>query len=253
MGIKRILVAMFFIGIFTAPVDAQFNRHRRRGTIIGGVAGAAIGAAIADRRDNEAVGALIGGTTGAIIGRSIGAQKDHRIEHQIHNQYQDHRHYVHPRPVYPQPVPVVVPIAPVVRPSVPPIIDGPQPISQTDVIAMVRNGLSDKLIASQIQNHGISHQVGVSDVIFLHQNGVSEWLIQWMQHSVVSNAPEFSHLPQNYVQQRSHATYHAPATQQATPQHVLRENSTPQQSDSRYGESIIGPEAPDGVLLNPAN
>lgn len=63
--------------------SAQNRSHRRRGIILGGLAGAALGVAIGDKGNNETAGALIGATAGAIAGGAIGHQKDQRIEQEI--------------------------------------------------------------------------------------------------------------------------------------------------------------------------
>ena len=48
------------------------------GAVIGGVTGAAAGAAIGSQSENTGTGALIGGVTGALIGGAIGRQMERR-------------------------------------------------------------------------------------------------------------------------------------------------------------------------------
>ncbi|MEM1069589.1 MAG: glycine zipper domain-containing protein [Planctomycetota bacterium] len=92
----RILIAALLISFVASEADAQSRKYRRRGVILGGLAGAAIGAAIGDKGDNETAGALIGAAAGAVAGGTIGNQKDQRLEQsRRYRQWQ-------PVPYYPQ-------------------------------------------------------------------------------------------------------------------------------------------------------
>ena len=235
MGSKRIILAVLLVGFIVSESSAQFNRHRRRGTIIGGVAGAAIGAAIGDRRDNEAIGAVIGATTGAVIGGSIGTNKDYRIEQSLQHQshykhvqtHQSQAQYIHPYPqqnkIYVAPVVPVTPVGPPVTQQA--------PISHDDVVAMLQSGLSEQLVALQIQRRGVQYSLGVNDLIRLHQQGVSEGLIDLMQANAVSTATP-------PVQPAPNAAFYPPqSSQQFVPQNA------PQTSP--YGASIMAPPVSD--------
>jgi len=186
--INRIIITGLLLAFVAADADAQNRRYRRRGTILGGLAGAAIGAAIGDKGDNETAGALIGGTVGAIAGGTIGNQKDQRIEHnrRYHSGHPHYYHvppgqYYHPQatypahrgPIYPYQGPVVV--APEVR-----------PVTVADVIQMRQRGLGAATMIRLIQTHGVAAQPSVSDVIDMHQHGVSERVIAAMQGDPVS-------------------------------------------------------------------
>lgn len=227
MGSKRIVLAVLMVGFIVSESNGQFNVHRRRGTIIGGVAGAAIGAAIGDRRNNEAIGAVLGATTGAVIGGSIGTNKDHRIEHntQQHSRYYNSHRYAQPQHIRPYPHQPAYQVNP---PSVHVAVPAPAaqtPISHGDVVAMLQSGLSEKMVALQIQRRGVQYSLGVNDIIRLHQNGVSESLIDLMQANAVSTATP-------PMQPAPNAAYYPPQpTQHFGPQQTLRH--TP------YGESIL--------------
>ncbi len=221
MGLKRFVFAVLVIGFVVSDAYAQNGRFRRRGTILGGVAGAAIGAAIGDRSNNEAVGAVIGGVTGATIGRQVGSQRDYRVQQQNGRYYRNLQPQHHGQPYtaphhnavhhgqYPQPAPVVVGAS------------ATQPIMQADVLAMLRSGLSEQMIANQIQNRKMRHQLSVKDVIALHQQGVSESLIALMQSNAVSQSAEpravqkpqmtapIHTQPQVYVSPQVHASGHS--------------------------------------------
>ena len=237
---KRTVIVALLAAFFAAETQAQFRTHRRRGAIIGGVAGAAIGAAIGDKNDNELAGALIGGAVGAAAGGAIGNQKDRRIEHnyRYHNGQRYYVQPVQPAPTYVHPhtyhVPTEVHVpAPAVTPApaIVPTTPAGHPITPEDVFTMVRSGLSDSTIITQIQVNGVSRSLGVSEVINLHQQGVSEAVLQAMQHysrpmvdsgqGVIMNSPA-SNLDM------------APP-QQATPSAPIS------QTDQLYGPSIVAP------------
>ncbi len=79
----RFFFGLLLIVAMTTEVSAQNRSHRRRGIILGGLAGAALGVAIGDKGNNETAGALIGAAAGAIAGGAIGNQKDQRIEQEM--------------------------------------------------------------------------------------------------------------------------------------------------------------------------
>lgn len=228
---NRLVLTALLVCFVASTANAQFNRHRRRGTIIGGVAGAAIGAAIGDRRNNEAVGAVIGGVAGAVIGGNVGANKDHRIENS-QTRYYNQPHYPHGYPVYTQPVPQPVPVIVPVQPA-PQVVQVTRPISLVDVLNMLRSGLSENTIAAQIQRNGMSHSLTINDIISLHQQGVSEQLIEYMQASVVHTN---NMAPVNNVQPQSRTSYSMPSQQPP-----VEFNSVPGQLNHPSGQSIMAP------------
>ena len=223
---KRITICLLLIAFACADANAQNRRYRRRGVILGGLAGAALGIAIGDKGDNETAGALIGGAVGAIAGGTIGNQKDQRIEHnqRYHSGYNQHygnphhghapqgnAHYGTPAPGYAQPShvlpaydqPYVYPQHSRYAPTeVQPIeqfpIEGPRTVvvqsepisgavSRSDVITMTRSGMSAPLIIRQIELHGVDRQLAVSEVIELHKSGVDERVIEAMQAAASSD------------------------------------------------------------------
>jgi len=196
----RIIIAALLVGFLSSVADAQNRRHRRRGAILGGVAGAAIGVAIGDKGGNETAGALIGGAVGAIAGGAIGNRKDQRIEHgqrhhsgyyqpayPVHQQPAYHPHApiyvepIHAEPIYAQPF-HTVPVYPVPIQTAP-IRTAPIPhrVTVNDVILMQRRGLSESTILRLIHDNGLATRPSVSQVIDLHEHGVSERVIAAMQ------------------------------------------------------------------------
>lgn len=193
---KRVLILALLGAFITIDATAQNRTYRRRGVILGGLAGAAIGAAIGDKGDNETAGALIGGAVGAVAGGTIGNQKDQRIEHYRRHHSGQHIHRGHQQPYrghaenpYPQyfrPYYVPQPPAPPhagypEAPAIAPSGSVPGPIAPEEVVQMVRNGLSESLIIDQIEILGIQRRLTVADVIRLHQQGVSEPILNTMQ------------------------------------------------------------------------
>jgi hypothetical protein len=205
---KRISILALLVAFVVVDANAQNRTHRRRGVILGGLAGAAIGAAIGDKGDNETAGALIGGAVGAVAGGTIGNQKDQRIEHN-RRYHSGHYHggqqnYVQPypgashgpyqqyyQPYYAPQVPAYPHVGYGQAPLIAPAEPTPLPITPQDVVEMVRSGLSERMIIQQIEIQGVQQRLTVSDVIRLHQLGVSEPIIIAMQEKApIATSPE---------------------------------------------------------------
>ena len=229
---KQSLIAIVLVASTLNIASAQDHTHRRRGVILGGLAGAALGAAIGDKGNNETTGALIGGAVGAIAGGTIGNDKDARIEHNrvYHSAPPQH---VHSYPGYSQPAyphsayphsgyPQYRPTSPYPSPSPylghssmetapPPTIyrsrpdwqAEPQymgPLSPLDVVSMKRRGVSDAAVVKHLQTYGITMPLSVRDIIGMHDQGVSEYVIDAMQVAPVmqpapSNSPTLLNSP----------------------------------------------------------
>lgn len=186
----RIVLFVVLVGFVVAEANAQNRFHRRRGTILGGLAGAAIGAAIGDKGDNETAGALIGGAVGAVAGGTIGNQKDQRIEQNYRHAHQTHAYQQQLRHQQAQVDWQAQQIAEqqfaqqrqrdqTQRKSV-------NAVSIADVIKMVRSGLGESIIVQYVQANGVQQQLHVSDIIYLHEEGVGESIINAMQAAPVA-------------------------------------------------------------------
>jgi len=188
----RIIIVAILTVFIASVADAQNGRNRRRGAILGGVAGAAIGVAIGDKGGNETAGALIGGAVGAVAGGSIGDRKDHRIDNgqRLRSPYDrpafpapTYRQpaYLPYQPIYAEPIytgPVhAVPVFPMPIQTAP----IPHPVTVNDVIQLQRRGLSEATILGLIHENGVYRRPSVSQVIDLHEHGVSERVIAAMQ------------------------------------------------------------------------
>jgi hypothetical protein len=131
-------------------VPAQ--EHTGRGAALGGLTGAVAGAAIGENNGDAVPGAIIGGALGLITGAAIGNSVDQDIART--RAYEQQRIY---------------------RLS--------QAVSVADVLNMSHNRLSDAVIMNHIHQNGVQRRLEVSDVIALHQNGVSEAVISAMQRA----------------------------------------------------------------------
>lgn len=172
---------------------AQFAPPRtgqQRGATVGGLAGAAIGAVIGDHNDEAGAGAAIGAAIGAVTGGVLGNASDKERVYGIQQRRAVPSGYSN---VYrggvsrPASVPVGVPVGRVAS------VVTPAPVPQTtvspfDVVNMSRSGLSDNIIISQLRNRGLSQTLSVSDIISLHNSGVSEAVITTMQAMPVSRS-----------------------------------------------------------------
>ncbi len=124
--------------------------QRRRLGILGGLAGAGIGAAIGEDGGDAVPGALIGGAVGLIAGSGIGGAVDER-------NYQ--------RQAYQNAV----------------AAQQAQAVTMADVISMTQSGLSDAVIINHIRTHGVAQRLNASDLIVLKQQGVSDPVVATMQ------------------------------------------------------------------------
>ncbi len=183
--------AFLSLGLFftNAAFGQQFgaprsNTNTKRGALIGGVAGAAIGGVVGNQKDRAGKGALIGGAVGAIAGAAIGNEKDKQAARQSqayhYQQYQPGTYYVpaHQHQVYPsQPVYVT----PQTYPTVPSNNATRRPVSVSDVVSMTRSGVSDSIIVSHIRTNGVVSRPSTNDIVSMAQQGVSNSVIAAMQ------------------------------------------------------------------------
>jgi hypothetical protein len=146
-GIFSLLILSILV---VQPLSAQ--EKTGRGAVLGGVGGAAIGAAIGENNDEPLAGALIGGALGAITGASIGNSMDQ--EEARYRAIQQQR-----------------------------AVQLQRAVSVADVVTMTHQRLSDNVIIGQIQQNGVRRRLEVADIISLHQQGVSEAVISAMQRA----------------------------------------------------------------------
>jgi len=150
--ISTILVVSALVAMH-GQVNAQYNQSR--GTVFGGLTGAAAGAIIGENSDEAGAGAAIGGVVGALAGSVLGKAEDNRARYNYAAQQQ----YQYAQQSY----------------------TSSQAVSTQDVIAMARSGVGEGVIVTAIQNRGIQQPLQVADIVYLSQNGVPDSVIRTMQ------------------------------------------------------------------------
>ena len=152
--------AMIVFALGVSPLMAQ--SRTQEGAVVGGVAGAILGGIAGNNRDKTGEGIAIGGTVGAIAGGLLGRAQDNQMIRDY--EYQQFEQQQRAQQIS-------------------------QAVSIGDAITMTRGGLSPNLIVSQIRNNGVQQKIGVSEVITLHENGVSEVVIGEMQNARIAGTP----------------------------------------------------------------
>ncbi|MEO1526052.1 MAG: glycine zipper domain-containing protein [Planctomycetota bacterium] len=151
------------------PQSASAQTGRQRGATLGGLAGAIAGGLIGDNNDEAGAGAAIGGVVGAVAGGILGdaSDKERAIAQQRAAYYNaQQQRYAQQQQRYAQQQQTAL------RQSA---------VSMQDVVNMTRSGLSDQIILNQVRQRGYNGTLTVSDIIALHQQGVSESVITSLQ------------------------------------------------------------------------
>ncbi|MDZ7620596.1 MAG: glycine zipper domain-containing protein [Patescibacteria group bacterium] len=148
----RMQPACAAIVLLLASTTVMAQQHTERGALLGGVAGALAGAGIGHHNDNAGAGALIGGAVGLITGATLGNAmdeqdaRDRAIRHDLARRIS-------------------------------------RAVSNADVVAMTHGGVQPEIIVNHIYQNGVQRRPEVSDVIYLHQQGVSPSVISAMQQA----------------------------------------------------------------------
>lgn len=124
-----------------------------RGAALGGVAGGLTGAALGDRHGNAAAGAVFGTAVGALTGAAVGDSIDADMQRRE----------------------AMIEARTGTRMA--------RRVTTDDVMSLTRSGLSDDVIVKHIQTHGVAAALTPGDIIRLHDNGVSENVINTMQQA----------------------------------------------------------------------
>jgi surface antigen len=121
------------------------------GALIGAGAGVATGALIGGGRhggEGALIGGALGAITGGLIGHSLDQEEQARLRAQAPQTYQR--------------------------------IDQGQPIGTEDIKSLVKAGISDDVIISQIRNSHTVYRLSANDIIDLHNAGVSQKVLDYM-------------------------------------------------------------------------
>ena len=143
------LLVVAVVGISIAGCMSPQGRpdYTASGALAGGATGAVIGS-VAGRGP----GALVGGAVGAVVGGLIGHGMDQTQEAQLREQ----------------------------APQTMQRVERGQPLTVMDVKALVKAGISDDLVISQIRNSRTVYHLTTADIIDLKNVGVSERVIDFM-------------------------------------------------------------------------
>lgn len=159
---KRVLLATLVVALSAGQLSAQ--QHTRDGAVVGGTAGAIIGGIIGHQNDETPEGAIIGGVVGAVAGGLMGKAKDQQVQRE---RYYQNRIYQQDQQLqaYQQ-----------------------RAVRMSDVISMSQSGLGEAVIINHVQTNGLDRKLEVNDIIYLHQQGVSERVITAMQNAPLAGA-----------------------------------------------------------------
>lgn len=130
-----------------------------QGALVGGLTGAGVGALVGNAVGNTGAGAAIGAGVGALSGAAIGGSLD---EIEARNRAEIEARLGRP-------------------------VTGAVTID--DVLAMTRAGVSEEVIVTHIQNHGMVAPPRATDLIVLQQQHVSPRVVQTMQAPPAMPAP----------------------------------------------------------------
>ncbi len=131
------------------------------GALAGGAFGAATGAIIGAATHNVGLGAAIGAGSGVVLGGLIGAQADAQQSARLQQQ----------------------------APAVYARATSGAPLSVADVTAMSKAQVNDDTIIAQIVNSHTIYHLSATDIIGLHDNGVSQRVIDFMVNTPSSISP----------------------------------------------------------------
>jgi len=140
--------------LLAAPaVGCNSPYHADHGAVLGGLGGAGVGAIVGNAVGNTGAGAAIGAGVGALSGAAIGASLD---DIEARNRAEIEARLGRPAPT--------------------------GAVTIEDVLAMTRAGVSEEVIATHVQNHGMVAPLKAGDLIVLQQQHVSPRVVQVMQN-----------------------------------------------------------------------
>ena len=144
------LLVVALVGISVASCMSPQGRPDY--TASGALAGGATGAIVGSLTRHPGPGALVAGAVGAVVGGLIGHGMDQAQEAQLRAQ----------------------------APQTLQRVEQGQPLTVVDVKSLVKAGISDDLVISQIRNSRTVYHLSTADIIDLKSAGVSERIIGFM-------------------------------------------------------------------------
>ena len=143
------LAALSFL-VLTPACTSPYRSDQ--GALVGGLTGAGVGALVGNAVGNTGAGAAIGAGVGALSGAAVGGSLD---EIEARNRAEIEARLGRPAPQ--------------------------GAVSMDDVVAMTRAGVSEDVIVTHVQNHGMAAPLRATDLIVLQQQRVSPRVVQIMQ------------------------------------------------------------------------
>ncbi len=138
------------IAIVAAGCNSPYRSDQ--GALVGGLSGAGLGAVVGNAVGNTGAGAAIGAGVGALSGAAIGGSLD---EIEARNRAEIEARLGRPAPA--------------------------GAVSIDDVVAMTRAGVTEEVIVTHVQTHGVIAPLRANDLIVLQQQGVSPRVVNAMQ------------------------------------------------------------------------
>ena len=142
------------------------SSYAGRGTALGALGGAGIGALIGRATGHTAAGAVIGTGVGAVTGSAVGTALD---EIETKNR------------------------AEIAAQLGRPVTQGAATVPE--VLDMTRAGVDPRLIINYVNSAGMAQSITAQDVIYLHEQGVNTDVIQAMQHPRSADPPTVVSVP----------------------------------------------------------
>lgn len=190
-----------------------------QGAGIGGVSGAAVGAAVGGE-NHRLLGALLGGAVGAGGGYLIGANKDRITGHDT-AAAQESVQRAQANPATPQQA-LSAPTAD---------LNGDGFVTMDEVVAMKRAGLSDEQMLQRLQATGQVFELSPQQQEYLRSNGVDDYMIGQM--------PEINRQVRNQL--LAQPGYPAPATNPTYPGATTSPSYPPPQANPSYPPPSANP------------
>ncbi len=144
------LLMVAVLGISTSGCTSPSGRPDY--TASGALAGGATGAIIGSTARQPGPAPLVGAAMGAVVGGLIGHEMDQDQEAQLRAQ----------------------------APQTLQRVEQSQPLTVADVKSLVKAGISDDLVISQIRNSRTVYHLNTADIVDLKNSGVSEKIIDFM-------------------------------------------------------------------------
>lgn len=182
MRYQMIRIAILAI-VVTVPfgegiLSGQILGPARNETIAGGVAGAIIGGIVGNQNDETPEGIAIGAAVGAIAGNLTGNARQNAIAEE-----QAYRAAVQQRQFARQQAQQQAQLQAFQRAA-----------SVQDVVIMTQNGIGPDVIANHLQSFGVQQEIGVNEIITLHNGGVNESVISLMQQISSGQVAQVAHV-----------------------------------------------------------